>query len=221
MKFIGEHLIHHAKEAAEFSAQRGFLDGFFPYVFVASRRMSLRAISRWLAEAYDIKITPNTLSLAMREAELYWRAIMDRVAPSAMTLATATGLSIDEILGDKEAFDRLRNEPVERFTTFPAPATWEQEKAFNAECDEIKLAVMTIGDTWYDIPPSARAQCWRLFRDYFRLEVRNHSVTPPSPEGDVLNSAGSGLLAESTILNKAKETKERKVKSAKPKRSRK
>lgn len=221
MKFIGEHLIHHSKETAEFSAQRGFLDGFFPYVFVASRRMSLRAISRWLAEEFDIKITPVTLSLAMRDAEHYWRAIMERVAPSAMTLATFSGLSVDEILGDKEVFDRLRSEPVERFATFPAPSTWEQEKAFNAECDEIKLAMMTIGDTWYDIPASARAQCWRLFRDYFRLDVRNHSVMPPSPEADVLSGAGSELLAESTDLKETKVRKERKTKSAKPKRSRK
>ena len=49
MNQVRQALVEHAKQA-DFSAQRGLIDELFPAIFQASKRMSLRAISRWLRD---------------------------------------------------------------------------------------------------------------------------------------------------------------------------
>lgn len=68
---IGTHLVRDSK-TANFSAQYGLLGRLYPYILVASERMSLRAIERWLKETYDVSITAVSLSRAMRNPEKYW-----------------------------------------------------------------------------------------------------------------------------------------------------
>lgn len=65
MADIGKELADYAKNEADFSAQRGRIEELFPYIWIASRRMSLRKISEWLEKAKGVSLSANTLSRAM------------------------------------------------------------------------------------------------------------------------------------------------------------
>lgn len=86
---IGSELRRYAEEEAEFSAQRGCIDDLFPYIWSASKRMSTRAISRWLKAAHNIKLSAATIAKSLRETDESWNKFFERVEPSADIVARA------------------------------------------------------------------------------------------------------------------------------------
>ena len=67
IKNIGEELLNHA-EGAE-SSRRGVADDLFPYIYVAAKKLSTRAISRWLEDTQGIKLSAATVSKVLRESD--------------------------------------------------------------------------------------------------------------------------------------------------------
>ena len=101
---IGAELVMCAEET-EFSAQRGLVDELFPYIYRASKRMSTRAISRWLQESKNIKLSAATIAKALREADRYWIAFFDEVEPAAEIVARAHEFEFGrELLEDPNAY---------------------------------------------------------------------------------------------------------------------
>lgn len=102
---IGSELVRVAEEEAEFSAQRGLVDELFPYIYRASKRMSTRAISRWLEASKNIKLSAATISKALRESDRYWLAFFDEVEVAADIVARAHGGDSGlELLQDSDAY---------------------------------------------------------------------------------------------------------------------
>ena len=61
---IGEELVGHAKQAD--TSRRGLADELFPYIWIASKQMSTRAISAWLQEKQNIKLSAATIAKVVR-----------------------------------------------------------------------------------------------------------------------------------------------------------
>ena len=104
---IGADLVHHAEKDADFTKRRGVIDELFPYVYQASRRMSTRAICRWLWETKRIRVSPVTIAKALREAGRYWAGFYKSIAPAAITFARAHRTSPESFLEEEEAFEAL------------------------------------------------------------------------------------------------------------------
>ena len=156
---IGNELIEYAEHEAEFSAQRGLLDELFPFIYVASKRMSLRAICRWLEERNRIQISPNAVSKAMRNQETYWSRLVGDVAPAARTFAAAHNAQPLNVLDNEEYFERL--EPS-------APSiTATDSQGAEREFDQVASAAGMIRNRWFAMPTEARDQCWRHFAGEF------------------------------------------------------
>lgn len=83
---IGAKLIEAAKanteEALPLSTK------IFPYIFIASRRMSLRAISRWLDENYKVSLTAASISRALSNPEVHLSRLAEFIAAPARYVAT-------------------------------------------------------------------------------------------------------------------------------------
>lgn len=75
IKKVGEALLNHAEEAE--TSRRGVADELFPYIYVAAKKMSTRAISRWLEETQEIKLSAATISKVLRESDLRIRSIYE------------------------------------------------------------------------------------------------------------------------------------------------
>ena len=64
---IGKALVEQAENKP--SSARGMVDELFPYIYAASTRMSARAISRWLEEKQQVKLSYTTVSKVLKEAD--------------------------------------------------------------------------------------------------------------------------------------------------------
>jgi hypothetical protein len=99
---MGERLALCAQEQ-EISA-RGRISELFPYIYQASKRMSTRAISSFLAENFGLKLSAVGISRALKDEKKHWEWLAETVEPPAQIFARAHGVSAYGILDDENAF---------------------------------------------------------------------------------------------------------------------
>jgi hypothetical protein len=83
---VGHKLVGHSK-AAEFTAGRGLVIELFPFIFEASERMSARAISRFLEDEQNIKLSYVTIMKALNDPKKSWLSFFQNIEPSATVIA--------------------------------------------------------------------------------------------------------------------------------------
>ena len=108
LKEIGNDLKIYAENDAEFSA-RGVIDELFPSIYMASKRMSTRAISRWLQENHKIKLSAVTIAKALRESDKHWEEYFEAIDPSAQIFGNAHDASMTDFLMNPNVFSVLRS----------------------------------------------------------------------------------------------------------------
>jgi hypothetical protein len=82
----GRKLVGHSKEV-EFSANRGLVIELFPFIFEASERMSARAISRYLLQEQNIKLSAVTITKALNDPKKSWVSFFASIEHSATVIA--------------------------------------------------------------------------------------------------------------------------------------
>ena len=83
---VGQKLVGHSK-SAEFTANRGLVVELFPFIFEAAERMSARAISRYLAEEQNVKLSAVTITKALNDPTKSWIAFFGTLEPNASITA--------------------------------------------------------------------------------------------------------------------------------------
>ena len=83
---VGQKLVGHSK-SAEFTANRGLVVELFPFIFEASERMSARAISRFLQEHQNIRLSAVTITKALNDPKKSWISFFETLEPSATIIA--------------------------------------------------------------------------------------------------------------------------------------
>ena len=83
---VGKKLVDHSK-STEFTANRGLVIELFPFISEASERMSARAISRFLLEEQNIKLSAVTITKALNDPKKSWISFFTAIEPSAITIA--------------------------------------------------------------------------------------------------------------------------------------
>ena len=154
---VGLELLHSSKNG-EFSA-RGVLPGLFPYIHSASKRMSTRAISRWLQEAQGIKLSAVSIAKALRNPEKYWEAFAEQIEPTARAVAEATGVAMESFLFDEDVFRHVVEQKkdglvLDTLDGDPREALLEYE----ANLDFLRAH-------WWAVEEIAREGCRRYFKE--------------------------------------------------------
>lgn len=164
IKRIGQELVEGAEREEEFSAQRGLVDELFPYIYRASKRMSTRAISRWLKEQQNISLSAVTIAKALRESERYWVAFLDEVEPAAEIVARAHDIACGRrLLEDEELFVGVTGSTP---TLSGIAAAGEYEDA----CE-------TVRNNWFQVLDAAgREECLAVVGAAERREEKAESV---------------------------------------------
>lgn len=147
----GQALIDYSKE--EFSAQRSVIGDWFPYMYIASRRMSLRAISRWLKEEQRIKLSFVAIARAMQNAERHWQELAESIEPAARVFGEAHKATLVDVLTRPELFEALELKPPR--LTRGADGTIE------AAMDEYMEAASVLRNRWFAYPQEVRDECRR------------------------------------------------------------
>jgi len=158
---IGNELLTYAKVEAEFSAQRSLMDDLFPFIYVASKRMSLRAISRWLKERYDISISYNALANAMRNQEKKWSDLLEDIESAARVFANGHDATPEQVLQDFNYFQFLESQ-----TCIISDSEMSHELIVQ-EVEEITESAGVLRNRWFNLPEEARVQCYRHFGESF------------------------------------------------------
>jgi|HubBroStandDraft_2_1064218.scaffolds.fasta_scaffold34766_4 hypothetical protein len=79
---VGQKLLAHSKDA-EFTAKRGVVIDLFPFIYGASRRMSARAISRFLEKEQGYTLSSVTITKALNAPDKYWNLFFEHIKPHA------------------------------------------------------------------------------------------------------------------------------------------
>lgn len=88
---IGAELVEAARSQTEDSLPLS--TKLFPYIYKASRRMSLRMISRWLQEKHGVSLSAAAISRALNSPEVHLERLADSIEGPARYVAAAYGYS--------------------------------------------------------------------------------------------------------------------------------
>jgi hypothetical protein len=148
---IGRGLVQAARDV-DFSAQRGLVAEMFPYISEASRRMSARAISRWLKENEGVKLSAVTIAKALRNQKQNWGKFFETIEPAARVFAEAHDEDIGNILSQEGYFHHLKSEVKLKFAAFDE--TDGSEKAYEYRCASDVLEKL-----WFTLDVVTRGSC--------------------------------------------------------------
>lgn len=145
---IGAELIEHAQQEAV--PARGKLEELFPYIVIASKHMSARAISRWFEDKKNWKISAASVAKAIREQDRYCGLIYKRSLVGAEYLADISDFTADAILANQnKEQDALNNEYLEKLN-----GTDVEKTRAKALITGIKML-----NEWNDLPEEIRNLC--------------------------------------------------------------
>ena len=98
---IGSKLVEAAKEST--GDVLPLSTKLFPYIFIASRKMSLRAISRWLEDKHGVSLSAAAISRALTSPKVHLERLAESIAPPARYVATLYDFRPMELLFYKQA----------------------------------------------------------------------------------------------------------------------
>ena len=156
---IGKSLVEQAENKP--SSARGMVDELFPYIHTASKRMSARAISKWLEEKQQVKLSYTTVSKVLKEADERMlkhfrdmRTIEDELHGRSPLSSPQTvwGDKSISLLFDEDAFERMVSMGAET-----GHAMLRQEYGVS-EATYTKL-INKIRNEWFELPEAYRSDC--------------------------------------------------------------
>jgi hypothetical protein len=148
LKDIGTELVDHSQQ--EFTAERSALEELFPYIIIASKTMSARAISRWFKDEKNIPISAASAAKAIREQDRYCELIYKRARVGADYLAGISNFNPDAILVNQNGEWKTINSEYETKLNGTA-----EEKARAAAL----ITGMKMLNEWNDLPEEIRNLC--------------------------------------------------------------
>lgn len=143
---IGEQLLKAANARAKTPAET--LTELFPYVHEAARRISTRAISRWLSETHEIQISHATIARALAQPTKFWQAFAEFVEPSARQVEEATGVGFEDFLAEEALFSTLPERPKAFSGT--KPEGWVRTEA------QFREAFAFLEERWFKLSEETR-----------------------------------------------------------------
>ncbi|MCB1276446.1 hypothetical protein [Prosthecobacter sp.] len=148
---IGLQLSTFSKEEAEYSA-RGVLTELFPFIVEASRRMSTRAISRWLSEFHGVKLSAVSIAKALRNPERYWDDYLEMLEPFARRVEEATDVTVEDLLSNTDLFHAIDSDPENFFKGLTTP------EQYHEDLGEMTHALSEVSKRWYCLEESTRTK---------------------------------------------------------------
>jgi hypothetical protein len=153
MGSIGSELLNHA-EGLEEPIRLPLTTQLFPYLFLASRKMTTREMSAWLDQTKGIKLSGVAISKGLKRPELHLRRIADFIQFPAAFLGSLYRWDMELLLFEED----------ER--TGKSQLTLLAENIFNdpdAPSKDVISALETLQTIWAPIPQEVKYMCRRYF----------------------------------------------------------
>jgi hypothetical protein len=149
---VGQSLLEFSKEA-EFSARRGVVADLYPYVVAASKRMSARAITKFLEKEHEVKISAVTVAKAIRNPKKYWLFFYDTIEPYADRIQDAHNVAVESFLFDEKVFKHFCG-------TGDAPKhlAARDRDDYETALEEYHEAVAILNEKWFGLDEELRRE---------------------------------------------------------------
>jgi hypothetical protein len=147
---VGRSLLEFAKEA-DFSARRGVVADLYPYIVAASKRMSARAIARYLEEQHDVKVSAVTVAKAIRNPKKYWMFFFDTIEPYARRIQEGHNVAMESFLFDYDVFEHFCHTDEQ-----PKHLVANNAEELEAAFDDYAEAVTIIEEKWFGLDDEIR-----------------------------------------------------------------
>jgi hypothetical protein len=108
LEAIGNSLIEHVRDAA--ASRPGIIEELFPYIVQASKKISVRAISRFLEEKHGVKVSYVTVGRALRDPLKYWNLYYNRVEEQAWIVAETHSKNLKDFISEPEKYQAMLEE---------------------------------------------------------------------------------------------------------------
>lgn len=135
----------------------------FPYIFIASRRMSLRVMSRWLQENHGVSLSSAAISRALNSQELHLERLAEYIAAPARYVASAYVFEPLDLLYGVEFENGPSNLQILSAHTHPQPES-EHDKPRWGEMQDL-------ASVWLPIPHEVKL----LLEPHIRELLSDHS----------------------------------------------
>ena len=108
---IGHSLLEHVRDAA--STRPGIVHENFGPIVQASKKISARAIARFLEEQHGVKVSYVTIGRALRDPKKNWNLFFDPVEAASWIVAEAHGKTLKHFMSEPEKYqEMLEAKPV-------------------------------------------------------------------------------------------------------------
>lgn len=140
-------LLDYAESGAH-TVKRGVIGSLFPAIFEAAKKMSTRAISQWLRETHNVKVSPAGISKALRHPDKYWQEYWELIEPAARTFERAHGAAMESFLFDDAVYEHFSG-PEFHFEDAGDEDTYGEARA-------------TLEADWFSLDASLRNHMWKF-----------------------------------------------------------
>jgi hypothetical protein len=149
---VGNSLIEHVRDAAV--TRPGIVEEIFPHIVQASKKISARAIAKFLEEKHGVKVSYVTIGRALRNPQKYWNLYYNSIEQSAWTVAETHGKPLKHFMSEPEMYQEML----------------DGEKVYQADNqDEIQRAVAD-----YENAVALLDAKWFCFDDVILEEARKY-----------------------------------------------
>lgn len=153
---IGSELLSHAQEFGELD-RLPITTQLFPFLFLASRRMTTREMSEWLDKNKGVKLSAVMISKGLKRPDLHLRRIAEYVQPLAAYVTAVyhhAGETTESLL--------FGSDPKSGESSLSGFAEMV-ENAPEAPSEGVTEALQTLSEIWEPMPEEVKFMCRRFF----------------------------------------------------------
>jgi len=162
LEAVGNSLIEHVQDAA--SSRPGIVGELFPYIVQASKKISARAIARFLEEQHGVKVSYVTIGRALRNPGKYWNIYFDDIEPHAWIVAESHEKSLKDFISEPEKYQQI----MEEKPGLVVKDVDDQDSVLRADWN-YNNAVRVLDEKWFcfdeDILEEARFHLFKRFNE--------------------------------------------------------
>jgi hypothetical protein len=139
---VGNSLIQHVRGAA--ATRPGIVEEIFPHIVQASKKISARAIAKFLDEKHGVKVSYVTVGRALRNPAKYWNRYYDSIEEHAWIVAEWFDKTVLDFISEPEKYQEM----LEGLPVLGADVTSDQDTFFHAQ-NAFENARSVLDEKWF------------------------------------------------------------------------
>ena len=171
---VGSDLVSHANEFGS-PNRLPLITQLFPFLFLASRRMTTREMSDWLSKEKGVSLSAPMITKGLKRPDLHLKRIVEHVQPLAAFVCAVHDLNVDGLLFGENP--QRRCSELKDF----ADGIWGAPDEVTT--DSVREALNSLMEFWEPIPDEVKIMTRRFF-DFSDTQTGETEEETTNPDDD-------------------------------------